>query len=178
MGSDEIRFGKNVSGAVVRLFSWSASGPEQRLQTEPGRLLGAPRLRTERLTSLHAAKNRFLFRAERPVDPRRPIVRSFDRPRCQGRSLRPVLGPTSRQASPLPLLRALDQVRPQRVPLDVAAHCQKMLVRLHRERLIPALIQVAGDGRPVMGTPALGVGHGQPAHEGGDVAVLAGPHIA
>ena len=42
------------SGAVVRLFSWSASGPEQRLQTQRGRYLGLPRLRTERLTSMLA----------------------------------------------------------------------------------------------------------------------------
>ena len=115
-----------------------------------------------------------LFRAERPVDTARPIVRTFDRPRRQGRSLRPVLGPTSRQASPRPLLRALDQVRPQRIPFHFAAHCQKMLVRLHRERLVPVLIQVAGAGRPVMGMPALGVGHCQPAHEGGEVAVPRG----
>jgi hypothetical protein len=33
----------------------------------------------------------------------------------------------------------------------------------------------AGAVRPVTGVRALGVGHGQPAHEGGDVAILAGP---
>ena len=28
---------EKVPGALLRLFCWSASGPEQRLQTEPGR---------------------------------------------------------------------------------------------------------------------------------------------
>ena len=100
--------------AVVRLFSWSASGPEQRLQTQPRRYLGLPRPRTERLTSMHAAEYRLLLvRAQRPVHPRRPIARAFDRPRRQSRSLRAVLCPTSPEASSLPLLRTPGQDRPQ-----------------------------------------------------------------
>ncbi len=51
-----------------------------------------------------------------------------------------------------------------------------MLVRLDRERLVPTLIQMAVAGHPVMGMPCgTGVGHVQPAHEGGEIAVLAGP---
>ena len=56
-GFDSVQMGQQRTkgpGAVVRLFSWSASGPEQRLQTQPGRYLGLPRLRTERLTSMFA----------------------------------------------------------------------------------------------------------------------------
>ena len=109
------------SGVIVGLFSWSASGPERRLQTEPRRYVGLPALRTERLASPHAAKHRLrLFRAERPVDTGRPISRTFDRPRRQGRSLCLVVGPTSGETPPSPLLRALDQVRPQGVAFDVA----------------------------------------------------------
>jgi hypothetical protein len=68
------------SGGIVGLLSRPASGTEQRLQTEPRRCLGLPRLRTERLTSPHAAKHRLLFpQAQRPVDTGRPISRTFDR---------------------------------------------------------------------------------------------------
>jgi hypothetical protein len=42
---------------------------------------------------------------------------------------------SARRAEKLPHLHcsALDQVRPQRVPFDVAAHRREMRVRLHRE---------------------------------------------
>jgi hypothetical protein len=164
------------SGAVSRPLSRSASGAEHRLQTEPGRHRCLPRLRPERLAPLDAPKDRFLLaRAKRPVDPSRPIPRPLDRPRSQCGSLRRVLRPARLEAPPLPVLCPLHQVGPQSVSLDIAAHRQEMLVRLHGEGLEPPLIEVSGTGRPVVGVPALGMCHGEPAHKAGEVAVLARP---
>jgi hypothetical protein len=61
------------------------------------------------------------------------------------------------------------------VPFHVAADRQEMLVRLDRERLEPSLIQVTGASRAVVGVPPLGVGHGEPAQELREVALLARP---
>lgn len=50
-----------------------------------------------------------------------------------------------------------------------------MAVVLDRERIEPALVEVARPGGMAMGMPALGMGHRQPSHESGQVAIASGP---
>jgi len=50
-----------------------------------------------------------------------------------------------------------------------------MLVRLNREALEPALIDMPYAGSAVCGMPSLRVGHRYPSHEFGDIAVVNGP---
>jgi hypothetical protein len=112
---------------------------------------------------------------DRPIHPCRPIARAIERPRGQCRPV-PIPIPTSPpQAPPPPILRPIHQVGPESIPLHIAAHRQQMVVRLHGERFEPALREVAGSGRVAVGVPALGVRHGEPAHERGEVAIGARP---
>ncbi len=100
---------------------------------------------------LYASSHRFfLFWAERTVDSVRPVARSVDRPWGQRRAVRIILGPRNAEAAPPPVLGAPHQVGPQGVPLDIAAHREEMLVRLHGERLEPTLIEMTGAGRSVV----------------------------
>ncbi len=127
------------------------------------------------MTPLNASSHRFfLFGAERTVDSVRPVARSVDRPWGQLRAVRIILGPRNAEAAPPPVLGP-HQIGMQGVPLGIAAHREEMLVRLHGARLEPTLIEMTGAGRSVVRIPPLGVRHGEPAHEPGEVAILAGP---
>ncbi len=129
-----------------------------------------------RLTPLNASSHRFfLFGAARTVDSVRPVARSVDRPCGQRRAVRIFVGPSNAEAAPPPVLGAPHQVGLQGVPLDIAAHREEMLVRLHGERLEPTLIEMNAAGRSVVRMPPLGLRHGEPAHAPGAVAILAGP---
>ncbi len=154
----------------------TASGAEHRLQPQSFRNRGLPGRRTVRLTPLNASSHRFfLFWAERTVDSVRPVASSVDRSWRQRPAVRIILGPRNAEAVPPPVLGTPYQVGPQGVPLDIAAHREEMLVRLHGGRLEPALIEMTGAGRSVVRTSPLGERHGEPAHEPGEVAILTWP---
>ena len=111
------------SGAFFRIFSGSASGTEQRLQTEPSRNVGLPRLRTERLTSLYAPLYGLVFlRAKWSIHPGSPVADVLSANRSgQGVPSQPWCG-AAPMTAPSPVLRSLDQVGPKGVAFDVAAY--------------------------------------------------------
>ena len=69
------------------------------------------------------------------------------------------------EAAPPPILRPTNQIRSQGVPFDVAAHGEKMVFGLNRERLEPPLIHVAGTAAVTMGVPTLRVRERKPSNE-------------
>ena len=79
----------------------------------------------------------------------RPRAPGIVRPNGNGRSASSLVRGTPRlphgQSSVAP-----HQGGPQGVPLDIAAHHEEMLVRLHGERLEPTLIEMTGAGRSVV----------------------------
>jgi len=121
-----------------------------------------------------ALEGLFLGGGQRRVDAVGPVGGPGDRP--GGRRGGVLLGGgAGSEAAPSPVLGPFHQARPQRVALDVTADGVKMLVALHRERLEPSLVQVPRAGGMMVGVPAPGVGHGQPPHEPGEIAVAVGP---
>ena len=72
---------------------------------------------------------------------------------------------TAPEAAPPPILRPTNQIRSQGVPFDVAAHGEKMVFGLNRERLEPPLIHVAGTAAVTMGVPTLRVRERKPSNK-------------
>jgi len=112
------------------------------------------------------------LRLVHPCQPVGPLLDGPNRHR-QGNTF-PVAAATgsSPQAGPTPILGAFDQVRPQRVTLDITGNRQEMRVFLDREALEPALVQVANANLPVVLLPSARVRHRQPLHEPAELSVL------
>src|SRR5690606_5461129 len=92
--------------------------------------------------SLHAQLNGLQFRlALRAVDASRPVRRVLDRPALRRHKPLWRFGRPRSQAAPWPRLTAIDQIRPQRIPLHVPADSQKMLVLLDRKTFKSPLVQ-------------------------------------
>jgi len=79
------------------------------------------------------------------------------------------------QATPPPLLGALNQVGAQRVALNVTANGEEMGVLLHDEGLKAPLIQMTGTCSRAMRVPALRVREGYQAHVVGEVPIVPRP---
>lgn len=104
------------------------------------------------------------------VHKRQPIVRAVDGPggeeagdRCAGQA--------ATERAPRPEFRAVDEVRAEGVALDVPEDDQQVRVGLDGEGFEPALVEVAGARRLVVGVVALGVEVGDAAEELRQLAV-------
>ena len=69
------------------------------------------------------------------------------------------------QTAPAPVFGARDQVRAERIALDIPADRQAMLVILHGKRFEPPLIQMPRPRTLPISMPALRVSQRQPTHE-------------
>lgn len=109
------------------------------------------------------------------VDGAGPVGRAVDRPVVEQVGGDVGAGGAAGERAPRPVGRAGDEVGAEGVALDVAADAEEVVVEFDGEALEAALVQVATAGGVAVGVPALGVGHGEPAHEVGELAVLARP---
>ena len=69
----------------------------------------------------------------------------------------------------------MDEVRPQRVPLDVAAYRVEVVIVLNRKRFEATLVHVSRADRMAVSVPALGMGERHPTGEFGQIATPFGP---
>ncbi len=162
--------------ACLGTLRWSAAWPQRAVQAQ---LLGCsphPRARSERPATLHTAPEGVQFRFRlRFIYPVEPVSWPLQRPRCEPRGCRAFALSSTPQTRPAPVLCTNDQIRAQRIALDVPAHDQKMTIRLHREGFEAPLVQMAGSGRAMMCMPALGVGQRHPGHELGELPISPWP---
>ena len=79
--------------------------------------------------------------------------------------------PAMPEPGPSPVFGSFSQVCPQRVSLDVAADCQKMLVGFDRKRLESSLVERPRAERVMRMVPSHRVRHGQPMHQPRKVAI-------
>jgi hypothetical protein len=108
------------------------------------------------------------------IDQRCPVARTIERPggeQAGGEGLRVVC-----QAGPRPGLGAVRQFSngAERVGFDVANEREQMMVFLHEEAFEATLVDVALAVRVIVLVIAADVGVGEPAHEGGELAVVLG----
>ena len=108
------------------------------------------------------------------VHPPEPICRPIHRPRPEDRPQRIGAVVPRPKTPPSPVLGTLDQSGGQCITLHVSTRVKKMPILLHRETLEAALVQVPVSHRTMRDPPAHGMGMGQPAEEGGQVAVPLG----
>ena len=76
---------------------------------------------------------------------------------------------------PRPLLSSLHQTGSERIPLDITANPEEMMVGRDGEGLEAPLIYVSGAGRSAPGVPTFAVGYSQPEHEGRQLPITRGP---
>jgi len=94
-----------------------------------------------------------------------PIRRPRHRPLCQWNHWLFIQPQSRPQAAERPILRPRDQLRPQRVSLDVSAKREKMPVTLARKRLKPPLINMPAAHTAAVFDPPASVRDRQPLHE-------------
>jgi hypothetical protein len=75
-----------------------------------------------------------------------------------------------------PGLSAADEVGGKGISFDIAEECQEMFIALNRKGFEAILVEVAVANRVMGGSPADGVGVGEPAEEGGKLSVFSGPN--
>ena len=140
----------------------------------PGRRLKARMSRMSRMSPFspiwnaasYAATQRLNFRRRMwLVHQRAPIARTLHGPRRKERFRFGVPIEPAPQTAPLPILSTPHQLRPQGIPLDVAADRQEMRIILDRKRLEPTLVDVSGPAAVPMGMPTPHVHNRQPLHE-------------
>ena|SRR5487761_1636151 len=96
-----------------------------------------PSLVPKWLATLDGAPQRLLLRFRLwPVDARQPIGRACDRP--SGERLWPFARNAPSPPRPRPLLRALHQVRAERISLHIAQHREQVVVVLDGMQLLSA----------------------------------------
>ena len=78
------------------------------------------------------------------------------------------------EGSVAPALGGFDESGAEGVSLDVAADGEEVGVLLDGEAFETALVEVAASAGVAVGVPALGVGHGEPLHEAGELSILGG----
>ncbi len=119
--------------------------------------------------------DRFKFRwGERSVDPLEFIARSAYWPFAQ-RNRRLESADALRavpNARPPPQFGALDELRAERITLDVPAHCEEVPVILYGKGFETSLVEVAVTFRTVERSPALRVGGGHPVEEVGEPVIV------
>jgi hypothetical protein len=163
-----------ASSLLRRFLSRSPDPSKRRLDTQGPRRCLCPILLAVGSSTLNAsAKRRYLGLRLRLVHIGYPGPRTRNRPLGQQR-LALTLDPTPK-TRPMPVLGPLDQFRPLRIPLHVAAQLQQMLVRLHRKRLEPALVSWPGPRCVVMGMKTLRVRNRHPAQVLRQFSVAARP---
>ena len=86
-----------------------------------------------------------------------------------------VVGGSDGEGAEWPVLGTADEIGSEGVAFDVAAEGEKMFVPLDGEGFEAILIEVAIADGVVGGAPAHGVGVGEPAEEGGELAILLWP---
>jgi hypothetical protein len=100
----------------------------------------------------------------------RPVQRPFHRPVGQAEG---TLAPaTHRKTRPWPLRRPADQPGAQRIAFDISQHSQTVQIILHRETLVPTLVQMPDPHRAMRGMTSLGAGLRCASQEGRQVPVL------
>ena len=152
--------------ALLGTLRWPAAWTHRAVQAQ---LLGCPphpRVRAVRPATLHTASEGLQLGLRlRFIHPVEPVSRPLQRPGCEPHGCRVLALGSTPQTRPAPLLCTDYQTRAQGIALDVPAHHQKMIIRLHGEGLEAPLVQMAGSGRSMMGMPALRVGQRHPGHE-------------
>ncbi len=77
----------------------------------------------------------------------------------------------SPRAAELPVLSPIAEIRPQRVALHVAEHCEQVLVLFNRKRFETPLVKMARSLGSIISVPAHRMGVRQPAEEVGELLV-------
>src|SRR5439155_15475107 len=130
-----------------------------------------------RLATRHAAPQGLHLLLRLPlIHPPQPLPRTRHRPFAQQRLRFIISVRAPPEARPSPVLSPRHELRPQGIALHVATDRQEVLIRLHWKRFEPALVQVPGTDRTAGRMPALGVCHGQPAKERGQITIGTWPH--
>ena len=112
---------------------------------------------------------------ERLIDAFDPARRACNRPRRQQSWIHVGLLPPPPQRTELPIFRAMDQIRPQRISLDVTANHQKVIVISNGKALETRLVQVPFAGRMVMSVVSLRVRGCNPTQHPPHQPIFGGP---
>lgn len=125
---------------------------------------------------MHAHSERFQLRGSlRAIHARQPIAWPLHGPVTQPRRQLGISLIPPPEARPLPIFRLCDQLRPERVAFDIACDGQEMFIGLGRKGFEAALIDRACPGSAMVGMPALGMRHGDPAEDFRKFPVQPGP---